>query len=112
MTELINAHAIKVGNAFIFEGAPVVAKSIDISKTGKRGASKCRIEAEGILAVLVNGAGGVMPTSEITSRAKLAPGAGASIISDAFIALERPLKEIGLTLKYVNKLGYSINKAG
>ena len=49
MTELINAHAIKVGNAFIFEGAPVIAKSIDISKTGKHGASKCRIEADGIL---------------------------------------------------------------
>ena len=49
MTELINAHAIKAGNAFIFEGAAVIAKSIDISKTGKHGASKCRIEADGIL---------------------------------------------------------------
>lgn len=49
MTELINAHAIKVGNAFVFEGAAVIAKSIDISKTGKHGASKCRIEADGIL---------------------------------------------------------------
>ena len=79
---------------------------------GPKGEHELSPRQADILAVLVNGAGGVMPTSEITSRAKLAPGAGASIISDAFIALERPLKEIGLTLKYVNKLGYSINKAG
>lgn len=49
MSQLINAHGIKPGNAFIFEGAPVIARSIDISKTGKHGASKCRIEADGII---------------------------------------------------------------
>ena len=49
MAQLINAHGIKPGNAFVFENAPVIARSIDISKTGKHGASKCRIEADGIL---------------------------------------------------------------
>jgi len=49
MAELINAHGVKPGNAIIFEGAACIVKSIDISKTGKHGASKCRIEAEGVL---------------------------------------------------------------
>ena len=49
MGQLLNATEIKPGMSFIVDGAAVTAKSIDISKTGKHGASKFRIEAEGIL---------------------------------------------------------------
>ena len=46
---LINATEAKVGGSIIIENAPSIVKSIDISKSGKHGASKCRIEAIGII---------------------------------------------------------------
>jgi translation initiation factor 5A len=47
--KLINAHDVKEGSAIIVDGAPCIVKGNDISKSGKHGASKCRIEAVGIL---------------------------------------------------------------
>ncbi len=47
--KIINATEIKAGNAIIIQGASCVVKKIDISKSGKHGASKCRIEAIGII---------------------------------------------------------------
>jgi translation initiation factor 5A len=44
----LNAHDLKQGTFVMMDNAPSVVKSVDISKTGKHGASKCRIEAEGI----------------------------------------------------------------
>lgn len=47
--KLVNATELRHGNYAIIENAPCVIKSVDISKTGKHGASKCRIEAIGIV---------------------------------------------------------------
>ena len=47
--KLIDATGIKEGSAVIVENAPCIVKSIDISKTGKHGASKARVEAVGLL---------------------------------------------------------------
>ncbi len=47
--KIVNAHDLKEGSYIIVEGAPCVVKSIEISKTGKHGASKCRIEAVGLI---------------------------------------------------------------
>ncbi len=49
MLKLVDATAIKVGTTINIDGNPCVVRSIDISKSGKHGASKCRIEAVGIL---------------------------------------------------------------
>jgi len=46
---LINATEVKSGTAINIEGTPCIVRNIDISKSGKHGASKCRIEAVGIL---------------------------------------------------------------
>ena len=46
--KLINATAARSGTAIIIDGEPCIVKSIDISKTGKHGASKVRIEAIGV----------------------------------------------------------------
>ncbi|HZX11962.1 MAG TPA: translation initiation factor IF-5A [Candidatus Nanoarchaeia archaeon] len=40
---------LKVGSYVLMNGAPCVVKNIQISKTGKHGSSKCRIEAVGII---------------------------------------------------------------
>ena len=45
----IDAYNVKPGNTVIIDGAPCVVKNIDISKTGKHGASKARIEAVGLI---------------------------------------------------------------
>jgi translation initiation factor 5A len=45
---LINATAAKPGTTISWEGAACTVRSNDISKSGKHGASKCRIEAIGI----------------------------------------------------------------
>jgi translation initiation factor 5A len=50
--KIINATEVKVGTNILVDGTPCTVKSIDISKTGKHGHAKCRIEAVGI----VNGA--------------------------------------------------------
>ena len=47
--KLINATEAKVGTNIIIDGAPYTVKNIDISKTGKHGAHKCRIEAIGMI---------------------------------------------------------------
>ena len=47
--KIIDATEIKVGTNIIVEGVPCTVKSIDISKTGKHGHAKCRIEAVGII---------------------------------------------------------------
>ena len=47
--KIINATEIKVGTNIIVDGTPCSVKSIDISKTGKHGHAKCRIEAIGII---------------------------------------------------------------
>lgn len=45
---LIEATQAKQGTTILIEGEPYTVRSNDISKTGKHGASKCRIEAIGI----------------------------------------------------------------
>jgi len=47
--KIINATEAKVGTNIIVDGVCCTIKSIDISKTGKHGHAKCRIEAIGIL---------------------------------------------------------------
>lgn len=49
MSKLINATELREGSAVIIEKVPCIVKSIDISKTGKHGHAKCRIEAVGII---------------------------------------------------------------
>jgi len=45
----ITAHEAKPGTHILVDGVACVVKSQDISKTGKHGASKARIEAVGII---------------------------------------------------------------
>jgi translation initiation factor 5A len=47
--KLITAHECKPGSTILVEGNACVVKNVDISKTGKHGASKCRIECIGVL---------------------------------------------------------------
>lgn len=47
--KLINASVARPGAAIIVEGVSCIVKSNDISKTGKHGHAKCRIEAIGII---------------------------------------------------------------
>jgi translation initiation factor 5A len=47
--KLINGNEAKPGASIIVDGAPCIVKSQDISKTGKHGHMKCRIEAMGII---------------------------------------------------------------
>lgn len=47
--KIIDATEVKVGTNIIVDGTPCTVKSIDISKTGKHGHAKCRIEAVGIM---------------------------------------------------------------
>jgi len=47
--KLINATEAKVGTNIIVDAMPCTVKSIDISKTGKHGSHKCRIEAVGMI---------------------------------------------------------------
>lgn len=47
--KIINATEVRVGTNIIVEGIPCAVKSIDVSKTGKHGHAKCRIEAVGII---------------------------------------------------------------
>ena len=47
--KVINATEAKPGINIIINGAPCSVKSQDISKTGKHGHAKCRIEAIGII---------------------------------------------------------------
>ena len=47
--KIINATEAKVGTSILIDGEAFTVKKVDISKTGKHGASKCRIEAIGII---------------------------------------------------------------
>src|SRR3989338_5938093 len=47
--KIIDATEIKIGTNIIVDGTPCTVKKIDISKTGKHGASKVRVEAVGII---------------------------------------------------------------
>ena len=47
--KLMNAHDLKDGNFIIVDGVSCTVRSVEISKTGKHGASKCRIEAIGLI---------------------------------------------------------------
>ena len=47
--KIINATEAKVGTNIIVDGVSCVVKSVDISKTGKHGHAKCRIEAVPII---------------------------------------------------------------
>ncbi len=47
--KLVEATSLKEGNYAIIEDAPCIVKRVDISKTGKHGASKVRIEAIGLI---------------------------------------------------------------
>lgn len=49
VAKIINATEVKVGTNIIVDGKPCVVKKIDISKTGKHGHAKCRIEADGLI---------------------------------------------------------------
>ena len=45
MLRLINATEAKTGTTLMYDGEACTVRSNDISKTGKHGASKCRMEA-------------------------------------------------------------------
>ncbi|MEK6800712.1 MAG: translation initiation factor IF-5A [Nanoarchaeota archaeon] len=45
---IIDATSAKPGTIILSDGEPYSVRSNDISKTGKHGASKCRIEATGV----------------------------------------------------------------
>ena len=47
--KIISATEAKPGTNIILDGEPYTVKKIDVSKTGKHGAAKCRIEASGII---------------------------------------------------------------
>lgn len=47
--KIINATEVKVWTNIIVDSMPCTVKSIDISKTGKHGHAKCRIEAINIM---------------------------------------------------------------
>ncbi len=47
--KIINATEARVGTNILLDGKPYTIKKIDISKTGKHGHAKCRIEAVGII---------------------------------------------------------------
>ena len=47
--KIIDATQAKVGTNIIVDGTPCVVKSMDVSKTGKHGHAKVRMEAVGII---------------------------------------------------------------
>ncbi len=47
--KIIDATEAKVGTNILVDGMPCTIRSMDVSKTGKHGHSKCRIEAVGII---------------------------------------------------------------
>ena len=47
--KLINAAQARSGTAILVDGTPCIVRSNDISKTGKHGHAKCRIEAISVL---------------------------------------------------------------
>ena len=47
--KISNATEVRTGTNIILDGQPYTVKKIDISKTGKHGHAKCRIESIGII---------------------------------------------------------------
>jgi len=47
--KLINANEAKPGTTILIDGQACSVKSLDVSKTGKHGHAKCRIEAIGVI---------------------------------------------------------------
>ena len=47
--KLITAHEARTGATILIDGHACIVRDCDVSKTGKHGASKCRIEAIGII---------------------------------------------------------------
>jgi len=47
--KVVDATELKIGSFALFDGETCVIKSVDVSKTGKHGAHKCRFEAIGII---------------------------------------------------------------
>ena len=47
--KLIEATGVRQGTVIMIDGAPCAVKSFDISKTGKHGHAKVRIEAVGVI---------------------------------------------------------------
>ncbi|MEM4331064.1 MAG: translation initiation factor IF-5A [Candidatus Pacearchaeota archaeon] len=47
--KVVSATDLRVGSNIYYEGEACVIKSIETSKTGKHGASKCRMEALGLV---------------------------------------------------------------
>ncbi len=47
--KIINATEARVGTNILLEGGPYIIKKIDISRTGKHGHAKARIEAVGVI---------------------------------------------------------------
>ncbi len=43
--KIVNAHDLRLGGYIFVDGEAYLVKTMDISKTGKHGASKCRFEA-------------------------------------------------------------------
>lgn len=50
VAKIINATEARVGTNILLEGQPFTVKKIDISKTGKHGHAKCRVEATHMVA--------------------------------------------------------------
>lgn len=48
-TKQESAGSLKPGKYVVFDGVAYSVKSIDVSKTGKHGSTKCRIEAVGLI---------------------------------------------------------------
>lgn len=47
--KIVDASELKVGSYAIFDGDVYVIKNIDVSKTGKHGAHKCRFDATAVI---------------------------------------------------------------
>lgn len=63
-----------------------------------------------VLAILTRALGNIMLTADIIQRADLPASNGATMISDVFVAVEQPLEKIGLKMRFVPKMGYSLAK--
>jgi translation initiation factor 5A len=47
--KIVDATELKVGSYALFDGETCVIKSVDVSKTGKHGAHKCRFDALAVI---------------------------------------------------------------
>ncbi len=49
VAKIISATEARIGTNILIEGEPYMIKKFDVSKTGKHGHAKCRIEAVGVI---------------------------------------------------------------